>query len=471
MAIYLWRYCRVNKKKYLSVSVHRAGREIDSAILKPSRQYLTIGGTYQDDLNISLPCIPPKHRLVASVWRGHALLIPSGLEGDITIGPNTLPVKGLIDFGLLKKRGKHYLFHIPKDIPCLIRLGDATLSFIYTEAPRKENKSRRVERSLKKNLIARENYAFLLILLISAAINFSAAGYLNTIEIIKVEHTEVLKNIPQRFAKLILKPKEKKEIKVAAKPKPEEKEAPQKAEEQKKKEERVAAEQPPVSSRGADYGSTVKSKGLLGLITAKTKPVFLSDDLFETGDLPQSGRPASALDGQGQGLGGGIGEGGSREVLAGLSVKGLDRAEIDTMTSAGRSQDKKARETAEILKERRAVPLESSEKGRQDDADKGAGGKRNEGDVSRTVQSYIGGVKYLYNNALRKDPSLKGKITVKIVVSPDGKVAKVEKVASTLNLPELEDAIVNRVYKWQFSEVRGADDFVITYTFDFSPTS
>jgi len=70
---------------------------------------------------------------------------------------------------------------------------------------------------------------------------------------------------------------------------------------------------------------------------------------------------------------------------------------------------------------------------------------------------------------LRKNPSLKGKITVKIVVSPDGKVVKAEVISSTLGFLELEEAIINRIYRWRFSEMKGVEDFTIDYTFDFAP--
>lgn len=475
MAIYLWRYCRVNKKKLLSISFYKDGREIETVIFKPSQSSLTIGQTLYDDLNITLPGIPHSYKLVNAKRGGHNLLVPPNLEGDITIGPNTLPLKGLIDFGLLRREGKNFLFQIPKDVPCLLRIGDTTLSFSYKEVVVAEKKKKKIDPSLKKSLISRENYAFLFILLISAAINFSVAVYLNTIEIKKVEHTEVLKNIPQRFAKLILKPKESRPIKSAAKLKPEEKETPQKTEEQKKKEESKDSakgqRQSTASSgkTGDGSGSGVGSKGLLGLITAKTKPSFLSDALFEADDAPASGGSVSALGGRGLGGSGAGGAGGTREVLAGLSVKGIDKVELDSMASTGASYSKKTKDAAEILKEKREVSLEGAEKKKV--SEKGIARKRDEGDVSRTVHSYVGGVKYLYNNALRRDSTLKGKITVRVVISSDGKVTKVEKVVSTLNSPELEEAIINRVYKWLFSAATGADDFEISYTFDFSPTT
>jgi len=77
-----------------------------------------------------------------------------------------------------------------------MKVGDITLSFSYTDLPPK-TRSASIERSLKRSLISREDYSFLFLLLLLAVVHFSAAGYLNTIEIKKLEHIEVMAQMPQ----------------------------------------------------------------------------------------------------------------------------------------------------------------------------------------------------------------------------------------------------------------------------------
>ncbi|MFQ5901177.1 MAG: TonB family protein, partial [Thermodesulfobacteriota bacterium] len=94
---------------------------------------------------------------------------------------------------------------------------------------------------------------------------------------------------------------------------------------------------------------------------------------------------------------------------------------------------------------------------------------RGESEVYKTVVAYVGGLKYLYNNALRKAPSLKGKITVRMAIAANGRVTKAEIISSTLDSPELEEAIINRIYRWRFPELKNGEDYTIPYTFDFAP--
>ncbi|MEK7850527.1 MAG: hypothetical protein AAB275_01470, partial [Deltaproteobacteria bacterium] len=62
----------MTKKKVFSVSIqNQAGEEISSATLKPSQRYLTIGAGYDNDLSVSVPGVPDKHRLIEKIKTGY----------------------------------------------------------------------------------------------------------------------------------------------------------------------------------------------------------------------------------------------------------------------------------------------------------------------------------------------------------------------------------------------------------------
>ena len=74
----------------------------------------------------------------------------------------------------------------------------------------------------------------------------------------------------------------------------------------------------------------------------------------------------------------------------------------------------------------------------------------------------------LYRRALRKDPSLQGKVTVEIVVAGNGRVSDCKILSSDLNAPELERKLINRIKMINFgsdlvSETR------LNYSFNFLP--
>jgi outer membrane biosynthesis protein TonB len=74
----------------------------------------------------------------------------------------------------------------------------------------------------------------------------------------------------------------------------------------------------------------------------------------------------------------------------------------------------------------------------------------------------------IYQRELRKDPTLKGKIVLRITIAPSGKVTASVVESSDLNHPELEQKIATRVKLFDF----GAKDvpaITISYPIDFLP--
>ncbi len=75
----------------------------------------------------------------------------------------------------------------------------------------------------------------------------------------------------------------------------------------------------------------------------------------------------------------------------------------------------------------------------------------------------------IYNRALRKDPTLEGKLVLKITIEPSGKVLACEIVSSELGDTTLERKIVARVMLFDFGD-RDVERMVVTYPIDFLPS-
>jgi protein TonB len=76
----------------------------------------------------------------------------------------------------------------------------------------------------------------------------------------------------------------------------------------------------------------------------------------------------------------------------------------------------------------------------------------------------------LYNRALRKDPTIAGKIVFEITIASDGSVVAVKVVSSELNSPPLEHKLALKIKSFLFKPKRGADKLVVTYPLDFVPS-
>ena len=75
----------------------------------------------------------------------------------------------------------------------------------------------------------------------------------------------------------------------------------------------------------------------------------------------------------------------------------------------------------------------------------------------------------IYNRALRKDPTLEGKVVLKLTITPDGRVVACELVSSELSAPGLERKIVTRIRLFDFG-AKEVETMVVTYPIDFLPS-
>ncbi len=74
----------------------------------------------------------------------------------------------------------------------------------------------------------------------------------------------------------------------------------------------------------------------------------------------------------------------------------------------------------------------------------------------------------IYRRALRQDPALKGKVTIDIIIEPDGAVSMIKLVLSELDFAELESKLLARIRMINFS-AQGLNSIQLNYTFNFLP--
>ena len=79
-----------------------------------------------------------------------------------------------------------------------------------------------------------------------------------------------------------------------------------------------------------------------------------------------------------------------------------------------------------------------------------------------------GAIFAMYNRALRQDPTLEGKLVLRLTIAPTGEVTFCEVVSSELEYPELERRLVQRVRMFRF-EARDVEAITTTKPIDFFP--
>lgn len=90
-------------------------------------------------------------------------------------------------------------------------------------------------------------------------------------------------------------------------------------------------------------------------------------------------------------------------------------------------------------------------------------------EVSLVFDRNKGSFYSLYSRALRKDPTLQGKVVLEITIAPSGKVTACKVISSELGDARLERKLVSRVKMLNFG-ARDVETLIVTYPIDFLPS-
>ncbi len=193
----------------------------------------------------------------------------------------------------------------------------------------------------------------------------------------------------------------------------------------------------------AEIAQEVSNKGLLGLLTgtgSAAQGASVQDVLGETGGSG-SGNLDEVLSGlngiktSGKASSGSGGKGGARGSRTSGSGTGIG-AMVEGLTSA--KSQKFGSRTDKMVVTNSDVAVEGG---------KSAG--RAPEQVMAVVNSHRAAINYCYQRALRKNPNLKGKISLRFVISPSGSVKDVKILSSTLNDPSVERCIISKIRSWR----------------------
>jgi TonB family protein len=94
---------------------------------------------------------------------------------------------------------------------------------------------------------------------------------------------------------------------------------------------------------------------------------------------------------------------------------------------------------------------------------------RSQEDIQIVFDRHKGAIFNIYNRALRKDPSLEGKVVFRLTIAPSGQVTDIRIESSELGNPTLEHKLMARIKMINFG-ARAVDTAILTYPIDFLPS-
>lgn len=99
----------------------------------------------------------------------------------------------------------------------------------------------------------------------------------------------------------------------------------------------------------------------------------------------------------------------------------------------------------------------------------GPGPGRTDEEIQIVFDRYKATLYRIYNRKLREDPTLRGKLLLRLTIEPDGEVSMCEAESTDLASPELVAQIVARVKRFNFGAKEGVPSTTILYPIDFLP--
>ncbi|RLJ21764.1 hypothetical protein DJ031_02435 [bacterium endosymbiont of Escarpia laminata] len=152
-------------------------------------------------------------------------------------------------------------------------------------------------------------------------------------------------------------------------------------------------------------------------------------------------------------------------VTAGASrgSDGIDTAKLSRDTG---SQGLSGRKTTQV---RSAVQGNGSGGSRAKKVAKDYSAQRTEEEVQLVFDRNKGALYSIYNRALRKNPSLMGKMLLEITIAPSGKVTTCRLLSSELENRKLERKLLARIRMFDFGS-KEVETTVVSYPIDFLPS-
>ena len=253
------------------------------------------------------------------------------------------------------------------------------------------------------------------------------------------DRAEVVK-VPERLAKLVKKQQ----------PKPKPKPKQQKKVEDVKKE----TKKKPTEKERKQAREKVKTKGVLAF-----KNNFA--DLLDDASLDKLGANANLSN-------------------AGSTAKRTQRSIITssaTATSGGISSSSLSRNTAGTGDDLAAVAFSRVESdigtGVEEDRplSDGPGPSRTDEEIQIVFDKYKAALYRIYNRELRKNPTLQGKVVLRITIEPDGSVSLAKVESTDMDAEQMLAKVVARVKRFNFGAKEGVPPTTILYPIDFLPAS
>ncbi|MBW2699899.1 MAG: AgmX/PglI C-terminal domain-containing protein [Deltaproteobacteria bacterium] len=451
-----------SRPKILRIGVIQGGKIIEEKLVR-KRGSVTVGSGVRNTIVLPAADVPKTFSLFEMRGTDYHLAFTDKMSGRVSVADQAADLQSLKAQNLVRKSGDTYHLKLNEGSRGRVSMGECIILFQFVSPPPEPVKPQ-LPAEVKGYWSRNIDWPY------TSVFSFVSIAMLVMIiwakQIPIVEREVSLEDIPDRFAKMIMPDKEKSEdedgdgageAEKAPEPKKNKKEEVEDTGDDGGDEGDSAAV---AKARTVAMEKKVTGRGLLKLLGAKGDSGMAMGgavaDVFAEGTVGGDG--AGAFDGIGGGLdvATAAGQKGSRGVDGAASAANIkDLGTKGVVGGAGRGGPKKA--------EARIVAKVSSAALEEFDSD-----SRSQSDIKKVIRRRLGGIKHCYEKRLKRNPELKGKVVIRFVIHPGGKIIEVEIVENTTGDPELASCIKARVRAIRFPPADGGETAVV-YPFILAP--
>lgn len=444
--------------KQLVLNVVHAGKARQAVVRKDGT--FTIGQRGDNDLILFGEHYPKRHTLISQKNGAYHIRIRPFVDGNISTNDSTIRLRDLIQHGILPKSGEDFILRLTPQNRGFLSIGDVKIEFKFMQVSVKApvvfdtsafSWQRAVLKSFTSDLMFKA--IFLILFILNALILYAFKDYT-----VNIKAKFDIEKMPERLARFIIKPPEEiievdTRMTSNAIENSEQQQKSENKDSQKTQNKTTNRKRPGSNNR---RGNPAASAGLLGLLAG-------------TGSSGKSSSIVDALVDKGlvADLNNIVGGGTNLKVTKGGDNKDdidpLDQL-IGTGGSGGIDDFLSALEDdvpqVELKKQAKVDLVKPSKMS----GSKEALGQRTEQSIWSVVSSRQGRIKYLYDKHLKRNPNLRGKITVEFTIAANGFVSEARIIESTINHPQLEQELLALVRRLKFDPIPSGN---VTTVFPF----
>lgn len=440
----------ISKPKILRIGIIQGGRIVEERLVR-KRENITIGQSAKNTFVVPSDALPRHWLLFEVTGNRYTAHFSDGMDARIAVGSEIISLSQLKQVGKIQRRGHSYLLPLDERSRGKIVLGDMTILFQFVTPPPPQPRPQ-LPASVRGSITSGVDWFFTTIAGISFLLHLLLVVYLRNVDWPRKPDIE---EIPDRFVKMVTQQVPKKEEpkkEVATEEKADDK-AEEKAEKKKAapapKEEKKAKHEPTEeekaraeAERRARLAEKVQSTGLLKLLGAKADGPGSLADVLGKGDVDRDQEKAF------QGIGGVGVASGNDAALRGIKTGGNGSGKVASVGGLRGGAGIGEGSTGVGPSEKRVSGVVKSEAPAVD-------GDLDPSIVSKEVRSRLGAIKACYERALKRSPTLSGKVVIHWTITAAGTVSGVDVENDTMGDNEVASCIKSLIARWRFPAPSG----------------